>query len=160
MGRVISVGRLDVASEGLLLLTHAGELARHLELPATGWTRRYRVRAFGRPQPERLAALKHGITIDGVAYGPIQAAIDREQGANTWLTVSLAEGKYREVRRVLEHLGLQVNRLIRISFGPFQLGALKPGAVAEVPAKVVREQLGKAGQGLIAKPIRRSRSAH
>jgi 23S rRNA pseudouridine2605 synthase len=143
MPRVISVGRLDLASEGLMLLTNDGALARHLELPATGWLRRYRARVFGRVEPERLEALA-GISIGGVDYGPIAAKLDSQRGANAWLTVSLAEGRNREVRRVLGHLGLKVNRLIRTSFGPFQLGSLRPGAVAEVPAKVIREQLGAA----------------
>jgi 23S rRNA pseudouridine2605 synthase len=156
---VISVGRLDVASEGLLLLTNDGGLARHLELPVTGWIRRYRVRAFGRPDRGRLAALAAGVTIAGVAYGPIRAAVDREQGANVWLTVSLAEGKNREVRRVLEHLGLEVNRLIRTAFGPFQLGALKRRALAEVSTKVMREQLGAEGRRFAPKPLRWSGKA-
>jgi len=142
--RVVSVGRLDIASEGLLLLTNDGELARHLELPATGWLRRYRVRARGRVDPARLAALARGVTISGIRYGGIEAALDRQQGANLWLTMALREGKNREVRRVCEHLGLLVNRLIRVSYGPFQLGRLASGAVEEVPAKVLREQLGGA----------------
>lgn len=142
LGRVVSVGRLDLTSEGLLLLTNTGTLARRLELPATAWTRRYRVRAHGAVTPERLSVLAQGLTIDGVRYGPIEATLDRVQGANSWLTVSLKEGKNREIRRVLEHLGLTVNRLIRIAFGPFQLGTLAAGEVAPIPAKVVREQLG------------------
>jgi 23S rRNA pseudouridine2605 synthase len=140
--RVISVGRLDLNSEGLLLLTNDGALARRLELPATGWVRRYRVRVHGMPQPERLAALERGVTIAGLAYGPIRAALDRIQGSNAWLTLALAEGKNREIRRVLEHLGLDVTRLIRVSYGPFQLGNLPRGAVAEVPQKALTEQLG------------------
>jgi 23S rRNA pseudouridine2605 synthase len=143
LGRVIAVGRLDVNSEGLLLLTNDGALARRLELPETGWVRRYRVRVHGRPEPEALARLEQGITIGGTAYGPIRARIDRVQGSNCWLTLALSEGKRREVRRVLEHLGCPVTRLIRTSFGPFQLGRLKPGALAEVPQKVIREQLGE-----------------
>ncbi len=142
LGRVVSVGRLDLTSEGLLLLTNTGSLARRLELPATAWTRRYRVRAHGAVTPERLSVLAQGLTINGVRYGPIEATLDRVQGANSWLTVSLKEGKNREIRRVLEHLGLTVNRLIRIAFGPFQLGTLAVGEVAPIPAKVVREQLG------------------
>jgi 23S rRNA pseudouridine2605 synthase len=142
LGRVVSVGRLDLTSEGLLLLTNTGALARKLELPATAWTRRYRVRAHGAVTPERLSVLAQGITLEGIRYGPIEATLDRVQGANTWLTVSLKEGKNREVRRVLEHLGLTVNRLIRIAFGPFQLGTLAVGEVAPIPAKVMREQLG------------------
>lgn len=140
--RVISIGRLDLNSEGLLLLTNDGALARRLELPETGWTRRYRVRVHGTPDPDRLAALAQGITVEGIRYGGIDAAIDRVQGRNAWLTVGLKEGKNREIRRVLEHLGLQVGRLIRIAYGPFQLGLLEPGAVEEVPPKVIREQLG------------------
>jgi len=140
--RVVSIGRLDINTEGLLLLTNDGELARLLELPATGWVRRYRVRAFGRPDPEALARLKDGITIEGVHYGPIEARIDKEQGANTWLTFAIREGKNREVKRVCDHLGLTVNRLIRTSFGPFQLGELKPGEIDEVPARVIADQTG------------------
>ena len=140
--RVVSVGRLDFNSEGLLLLTNDGELERKLELPATGWTRRYRVRAFGDVDDAALARLKDGVTISGVRYGPIRAAVDSKKGANVWLTVALTEGKNREVRRVLEHLGLTVNRLIRTAYGPFQLGHLAEGEVEEVPGKVLREQLG------------------
>ncbi|MCW5700256.1 MAG: rRNA pseudouridine synthase [Rhodospirillales bacterium] len=143
LGRVVSVGRLDLTSEGLLLLTNDGELARRLELPATGWTRRYRVRAFGPVDDAALASVERGITIDGMHYGPIQTRVDQKSGANTWLTVSLKEGKNREIRRVFEHLGLTVNRLIRIGYGPFQLGNLAPGEVAEVRGKVLREQLGR-----------------
>ncbi len=140
--RVISVGRLDLASEGLLLLTNDGGLARMLELPARGWIRRYRVRVFGRPDEPALAALEKGITIEGVAYGSITAALERQKGDNCWLTLALREGKNREVRRVMEHLGCRVNRLIRLAFGPFQLGNLEAGEVREVPPKVLREQLG------------------
>jgi 23S rRNA pseudouridine2605 synthase len=142
--RVISVGRLDLNTEGLLLLTNDGALARHLELPATGWTRRYRVRVHGRPEPARLEALERGVTVDGVRYGPIQARIDSEKGANAWLSLSLQEGKNREVRRVLEHLGLEVTRLMRLSYGPFQLGDLARGEVRQVPNRILRDQLGKA----------------
>lgn len=141
--RLVSIGRLDVNSEGLLLLTNDGGLARRLELPATGWVRRYRVRVHGFVDPERLLPLARGITIDGIAYGPIRAALDRQQGANAWLTLSLQEGKNREVRRVLEHLGYPVTRLIRLAYGPFQLGHLARGAIEEVPGKVLQEQLGK-----------------
>ena len=141
--RLISVGRLDLNSEGLLLLTNDGELARELELPARGWLRRYRVRVHGTVDPARLAALEKGLTIDGVAYGPIRAELDRTQGTNAWLTLSLREGKNREVRRVMEHLGLSVTRLIRIAYGPFQLGELERGQVDEVPRRVLREQLGQ-----------------
>jgi len=143
--RVISVGRLDLNSEGLLLLTNNGALARRLELPATGWLRRYKVRVHGEVDPDRLAALEKGITIEGVAYGSIRASLERRQRSNAWIAVALREGKNREVRRVLEHLGLPVTRLIRLSFGPFQLGNLARGEVAEVPKKVLAEQLGTAG---------------
>jgi 23S rRNA pseudouridine2605 synthase len=142
--RVVSVGRLDLNSEGLLLLTTDGALARRLELPESGWLRRYRVRVHGHPDPTALAALAQGCTIDGVRYGPIEAGLDAIKGDNAWLTVSLREGKNREVRRVMEHLGLPVLRLLRVSFGPFVLGRLARGAVEEVPAKVLREQLGLA----------------
>jgi 23S rRNA pseudouridine2605 synthase len=141
--RLVSVGRLDLNSEGLLLLTNDGALARRLELPATGWVRRYKVRVHGAVDPARLAALAPGVTIDGVAYGPIRAELERVQGSNAWLAMALAEGKNREVRRVLEHLGLQVTRLIRLSYGPFQLGSLAPHAIAEVPRKALAEQLGE-----------------
>jgi 23S rRNA pseudouridine2605 synthase len=140
--RLISVGRLDLNSEGLLLLTNDGGLARVLERPETGWLRRYRVRAHGRVDQAALDGLREGITIDGIRYGPIEASLDREQGANVWLTFAMREGKNREVRNVLGHLGLSVNRLIRVSFGPFQLGDLAEGAVEEVPTRVLREQLG------------------
>lgn len=140
--RVVSVGRLDINTEGLLLLTTDGELARHLELPSTGWLRRYRVRAYGRVAREALEALREGVTIDGVHYGPVEARIDREQGANLWLSIALREGKNREVKKIAEHLGLTVNRLIRVSFGPFALGDLTQGAVEEVKRKVLAEQLG------------------
>jgi 23S rRNA pseudouridine2605 synthase len=140
--RVVSIGRLDFNSEGLLLLTNDGTLARHLELPATGWLRRYRVRAHGRVAQADLDALKDGIEIEGVRYGAIEATLDSVQGANAWLTIGLREGKNREVRRILAHLGLEVNRLIRISYGPFQLGDLQLGEVEEVRARVLREQLG------------------
>ena len=140
--RVISVGRLDLNSEGLLLLTNDGALARRLELPATGWLRRYKVRVHGEVNPDRLTALEKGITIEGVAYGSIHASLERLQGSNAWISLALREGKNREVRKVLEHLGLPVTRLIRLSFGPFQLGNLARGEVAEVPKKVLAEQLG------------------
>jgi len=145
--RVVPVGRLDLASEGLLLLTNDGELKRRLELPATGWIRRYRVRVHGEVDPDALAGLAGGIEVDGVRYGAIQARVDRQTGANTWLTVALREGKNREVRRVMEHLGLRVNRLLRVAYGPFQLGSLKPGELAEVPPKVLAEQLGTGEPG-------------
>jgi 23S rRNA pseudouridine2605 synthase len=143
MGRVISVGRLDLNSEGLLLITNDGELARVLELPATGWTRRYRVRAYGNADDKALASLKDGVTVEGVVYGPMEVVVDRRTGANVWLTVGLKEGKNREVRKVLAHVGLSVNRLMRIAYGPFQLGALKKGEAEEVRPAVLREQLGR-----------------
>lgn len=141
--RVVSVGRLDLASEGLLLLTNDGGLARELELPSRGWVRRYRARVRGRVDEARLARLAGGAEIDGWRYGPITASLDEQRGGNAWLTVSLAEGRNREVRRVLEHLGHPVNRLIRLAYGPFQLGRLPRGAVAEVKRKALREQLGR-----------------
>lgn len=139
--RVISVGRLDLTSEGLLLLTNDGALARRLELPSSGWTRRYRARAFGRIEQPELDKLKDGIIVEGVQYGPIEAKLERA-GANCWITLALSEGKNREVRRVLEALGLKVNRLIRTSYGPFQLGALAPGEVEEIPRKQLKDALG------------------
>ena len=140
--RLISVGRLDINSEGLLLLTNDGGLARALELPSTGWLRRYRVRALGRVTQEALDRLRRGITVAGIHYGPIEATLDREQGANVWLTMGLREGKNREVRKVLEHLGLKVNRLIRVAYGPFELGDLGDGAVEEVETDDLRTALG------------------
>jgi 23S rRNA pseudouridine2605 synthase len=140
--RVISVGRLDFNTEGLILLTNDGELARHLELPATGWLRRYRVRAKGRVTQVDLDKLKEGVEIDGVRYGPVEATLDTMQGANMWLTVGIREGKNREVRKVLSSLGLDVNRLIRVSFGPFQLLDLKPGDAEVVRRRVLADQLG------------------
>src|ERR1043165_4482701 len=141
--RLISVGRLDLSTEGLLLLTNDGGLARALELPATGWLRRYRVRAHGKGTQDQLDALRGGVTVDGINYGPIEATLDREQPSNAWITFAIREGKNREVRNVLRHLGLHVARLIRVSFGPFQLGELATGDVAEVPTRVLREQLGE-----------------
>lgn len=145
--RVISVGRLDLNSEGLLLLTNDGALARSLELPAAGWVRRYRVRVHGSIDPERLLVLEKGVTVDGVKYGPIKALLERQQGSNAWLMVSLKEGKNREIRKVMEHMGWPVSRLIRVAYGPFQLGSLPEGAVEEVPGKVIKEQLGQGGAG-------------
>ena len=142
--RVVSIGRLDINSEGLLLLTNDGGLAQVLELPATGWVRRYRVRAKGETDQAILDRLREGLTLEGVKYAGVEATLDRAQGANTWLTMALREGKNREIKRVLEHIGLQVNRLIRLSFGPFQLGALAEGAVEEVRTRVLRDQLGPA----------------
>jgi 23S rRNA pseudouridine2605 synthase len=141
--RLISVGRLDINTEGLLLLTNDGGLARVLELPATGWLRRYRVRALGRVRQDALDRLRGGITIDGIRYGPIEATLDREQGANVWMTFGIREGKNREVRKVLESLGLKVNRLIRVSFGPFDLGDLDDGAVREIETSELRVKLGE-----------------
>lgn len=141
--RVVSIGRLDINTEGLLLLTNDGGLARLLELPKTGWLRRYRVRAFGSVTQDVLDRLRDGVTIDGVEYGSITARFEREQGSNTWLVVDLREGKNREIKKVLEHIGLVVNRLIRISFGPFQLGDLAEGAVEEVRSRVLKDQLGE-----------------
>ena len=140
--RLISVGRLDLNTEGLLLLTNDGGLARALELPATGWLRRYRVRAHGSVAQAQLDALRRGITIDGVRYGDIEATVDRSQGSNVWLTFAIREGKNREVKNVLGHLGLAVNRLIRVSFGPFRLGDLSEGAIEEVKTRTLRDQLG------------------
>jgi len=162
MPRVISVGRLDFNTEGLLLLTNDGGLARHLELPANAWVRRYRVRAKGRVTPQQLEALKSGVEIEGVRYGPVEAAVDSVQGANMWLTVAVREGKNREVRKIVSHLGLTVNRLIRVSFGPFQLLDLAPGAIELVKRKTLVQQIGpRAAQelGLSEGPAAR-RSRH
>ncbi len=143
LGRVISVGRLDLTTEGLLLLTNHGGLARHMELPATGWLRRYRVRAYGQISQKQLDGLAAGVTIDDIDYGPVKANLESTQGSNSWLTVAIREGKNREVRAIMRHLGLTVNRLIRTAYGPFQLGKLPKGAVEEIPAKTIREQLGQ-----------------
>jgi 23S rRNA pseudouridine2605 synthase len=143
MPRVMPIGRLDMPSEGLLLMTNDGALKRHLELPATGWTRRYRVRVYGRVDIDALAKLAPGVTVEGVKYGPIEAKLERQDGANGWVAIALKEGKNREVRKIMTHLGLTVNRLIRISFGPFQLGGLDRGVVEELPPRVLRQQLGK-----------------
>ncbi|WP_025319650.1 pseudouridine synthase [Granulibacter bethesdensis] len=141
MPRVVSVGRLDLNSEGLLLLTNDGMLARRLELPQTGWIRRYRVRVHGDVTQEMLDSLARGVTVEGVRYGSIEAGLDSSKGSNSWLTVSLKEGKNREIRKVMRHIGLHVTRLIRIAYGPFQLGQLGKGEVEEVTGKVLREQL-------------------
>jgi 23S rRNA pseudouridine2605 synthase len=141
--RLISIGRLDFNTEGLLLLTNDGGLARALELPDTGWLRRYRVRAHGEVTQAQLDELKKGVEVEGVKYGPIDATLERDQGANVWLVFAIREGKNREVRNVLAHLGLEVNRLIRVSYGPFQLGELAEGEVEEVKTRVLREQLGE-----------------
>jgi 23S rRNA pseudouridine2605 synthase len=139
--RLISIGRLDLTSEGLMLLTNDGELSRQLELPSTAWVRRYRVRAFGRLDMRALERLKNGVTVEGVRYGPIVATFESAQGANSWLTVELQEGRNREIRRVFEHMDLTVNRLIRVAYGPFQLGKLPEGAVEEVPTRIVKEEM-------------------
>lgn len=142
MPRVVSVGRLDLNSEGLLLLTNNGELSRELELPKNAWSRRYRVRVHGRIDVKKLESLKNGVEIDGVAYGKVNAVIDSQNGTNAWITVTLNEGKNREVRKLMKYVGLDVARLIRVSYGPFQLGSLKKGEIKEIPQKVLQEQLG------------------
>jgi 23S rRNA pseudouridine2605 synthase len=143
MPRVISVGRLDLNSEGLLLLTNDGALSRYLEMPSTGWVRQYRVRAHGRITQANLDILKEGISVEGVHYGAIEAVLEKEQhGSNVWMQISLREGKNREIRRVLDDMGLSVNRLIRQSYGAFELGNLKVGEVMEVPADVLHQALG------------------
>ncbi len=144
MPRVISVGRLDLNSEGLLLLTNDGALSRALELPENGWSRRYRVRVHGFLDEKKLKQLEKGAEVDGVLYAPCKITVDSKQGTNAWLTVSLNEGKNREIRKLMSSIGLTVARLIRLSYGPFQLGSLKAGEVREVPQKVLKEQLGKA----------------
>ena len=142
MPRVISVGRLDLNSEGLLLLTNNGELSRKLELPENGWSRRYKVKVHGFIDTKKLASLEKGATVDGINYGPIKAEIETQKGTNAWLIITLSEGKNREIRKLMKSIGLDVARLIRLSYGPFQLGALKKGEVKEVPSKVLQEQLG------------------
>ena len=140
--RVISVGRLDLNSEGLLLLTNNGELSRKLELPENGWSRRYKVRVHGFVNKNKLADLAKGATVVGINYGPVKAELESQNGTNSWLIVTLNEGKNREVRKLMKSIGLEVARLIRLSYGPFQLGNLKKGEVREVPQKVLKEQLG------------------
>ncbi|MEM7179107.1 MAG: pseudouridine synthase [Pseudomonadota bacterium] len=140
--RVMSIGRLDLNSEGLLLLTNDGALKRRLELPATGWVRKYRVRVHGTPDEAMLAPLVRGITVEGERFKPMAVTLDRQQGANAWLTVGIREGKNREIRRAMTAVGLSVTRLIRTSYGPFQLGELTAGAVEEVRQKVLSDQLG------------------
>ena len=142
MPRVISIGRLDLNSEGLLLLTNNGELSRKLELPSNGWARRYKVRVHGNVDEKKLTDLKNGIEVEGIQYGSIKVEVITIKGTNTWLMVTLSEGKNREIRKVMKALGLEVNRLIRLSYGPFQLGSLQPGEVKEIPQKVLKEQLG------------------
>ncbi|MDX2225216.1 MAG: pseudouridine synthase [Rhodospirillaceae bacterium] len=154
--RVVSVGRLDLTSEGLLLLTNDGGLARELEHPSRGWTRRYRVRVHGTVREAMLTQLAAGMTVEGVRYGPIVAQLDKSQGAaNAWLTMALKEGKNREIRKVLEALGLRVTRLIRLAYGPFQLGTLPRGEIEEVPGKVLKEQLGRHRQKTAPSPPHR-----
>ena len=140
--RVISVGRLDLNSEGLLLLTNNGELSRKLELPQNGWSRRYKVKVHGFVDLKKLAKLADGVTVDGINYGPVKAELESEQGTNSWLTITLNEGKNREIRKLMKSIDLDVARLIRLSYGPFQLGSLKKGEVREVPGKVLKGQLG------------------
>ena len=142
MPRVISVGRLDLNSEGLLLLTNSGELSRKLELPANSWSRRYKVRVHGKVDTKKLAELEKGVVIDGVQYGKVKIELESQNGSNSWLLVTLNEGKNREVRKLMKSIGLEVARLIRLSYGPFQLGSLQKGEVKEVPQKVLKEQLG------------------
>lgn len=157
--RVVSVGRLDLNSEGLLLLTNDGGIKRKLELPATGWTRKYRVRVKGAPTEAMLAPLQAGLDVDGTKFQPFTVTIDRQQGANAWLTVSLKEGRNREIRRAMDAVGLTVNRLIRISYGPFRLGDIRPGEVEEVRRKVVRDQLGLDEQAKPGPKVTRKRKA-
>lgn len=140
--RVMSIGRLDLSSEGLLLLTNDGAIKRRLELPSTGWLRKYRVRIKGRPTESDFDPLREGLEIDGERFQPMQVTLDRQQGANAWVTVGLREGRNREIRRAMEAVGFSVNRLIRVSYGPFQLGNLKPGEVEELRRRVIRDQLG------------------
>lgn len=146
--RVVSVGRLDLNSEGLLLLTNDGSLAGKLEHPSTGWTRRYRVRVNGVVDPAKLASVADGVTVEGISYGPVRIEVERQQGSNAWLSVALTEGKNREIRRVMEHLGYRVNRLIRVAYGPFALGRLDRGQLEEVPRKVLRDALAGFGDAV------------
>lgn len=163
--RVMTVGRLDLNSEGLLLLTNDGGVKRKLELPSTGWLRKYRVRINGRPKDEDFSPLRKGLNIEGERFQPMTVTLDRQQGANAWLTIALREGKNREIRRAIEDIGFTVNRLLRVSYGPFQLGTLKSGEVQEVRRRVVRDQLGldantSAGEKPTrqrSKPVRKSR---
>jgi len=147
--RVVTVGRLDFNTEGLLLLTNDGELARHLELPRNAWLRHYRVRVYGTINAKKLKALESGVEIEGVHYDSVKVEVENEkaEGANQWLAVIIREGKNREVRKIMEHVGLQVTRLIRVSFGPFQLGKLPRGGIEEVPRRILRESLGKFFEG-------------
>jgi len=143
MPRVISIGRLDYNSEGLLLMTNNGDLARFMEKPQTGWIRRYRVRVNGRVDENQLITLKDGVTISGIRYGAIKASLDSQKGANAWITMALTEGKNREIRVVMEHLGYQVTRLIRTAYGPFQLGSMERGAVTEVGRRMLKDSVPK-----------------
>ncbi len=156
--RVMTIGRLDLNSEGLLLLTNDGGIKRKLELPATGWLRRYRVRIHGRPSDDTFEPLRKGLTVDGQTFQPMQVTLDRQQGANAWATVAIREGKNREIRRAMADIGLTVNRLIRTSYGPFQLGQLKPGAVEAVRPRVMRDQLGMRSEADGEKP--KPKAAH
>ena len=141
MPRVVSVGRLDLDSEGLILLTNNGELAHLLEAPSTNWLRQYKVRVYGRPQISGFDKLRLGVTLEGIKYKPIQIELERQTGSNAWLNIALGEGKNREIRKLMDSIDLQVNRLIRVAFGPFQLGKLSAGAVEEVPENKLKEQL-------------------
>ena len=157
--RVISIGRLDIDSEGLLLLTNDGELARHLELPATGWTRKYRVRVYGRVEEAKLEEIAEGVNIDGVQYGPVLARLDTQKNSNAWLTIAIKEGRNREVRNIMEYLGYPVTRLLRLSYGPFLLGKLEAGQVEEVKPTVLAQQLGLASDASDAKDAKQAANA-
>ncbi|MEM9583816.1 MAG: pseudouridine synthase [Pseudomonadota bacterium] len=158
MPRVISVGRLDLNSEGLLLLTNDGGIKRQLELPSTGWLRKYRVRVNGRPDDATFDPLREGVTAEGERFQPMDITLDRQQGANAWLTVGLREGKNREIRRAMAEVDLKVNRLIRVSYGPFRLNDLKTGEVEEVKARVLRDQLGIAEDGAKPRPRKKQQN--
>ena len=155
MPRVVSVGRLDVNSEGLLLLTNDGDLARRLELPRNGWIRRYRVRVRGRVDSARLESLQQGVTVEGVHYGPVEAVLERQQGSNAWIQMTLREGRNREIRRIMGHIGYTVNRLIRVAYGPFRLDSLPAGMVMEAPQSEIRKLLGLHRKSAWAKPAAR-----
>ncbi len=157
--RVVSIGRLDIDSEGLLLLTNDGGIKRHLELPSTGWVRKYRVRLHGRPGKDSFVPLAKGIEIDGERFRPMRVTLDRQQGGNAWVSVALREGRNREIRRAMEVVGFSVNRLIRVGYGPFQLGKLQPGEVTEVRPRVLRDQLGPDGASKVSDPESRKRRA-
>ncbi len=155
--RVVSIGRLDIDSEGLLLLTNDGGIKRRLELPSTGWVRKYRARLHGRPLKDSFAPLAKGIEVGGERFRPMNVSLDRQQGGNAWVTVALGEGKNREIRRAMQAVGFSVNRLIRVNFGPFQLGRLQPGEVVEVHPRVLRDQLGTGLPGNVSDPESRKR---